>query len=85
MLQIFDKIIRDANRPETEFNLVASQFKGNKNLRIFKAIYKINTPKIDINFYKYIYFISYNKKTVLVNLETPVLFDFDPYVEKIRL
>ncbi len=85
MLAIIDKAIKSNNHPETTLEIMESQFKGNKNLSIFKAIYKIKLPKTTVAVYKYVYFISYNKKSVFVNLETPVLFDFDPYIEKIRL
>lgn len=85
MLAIIDKTIKSNNHPETTFEIMESQFKGNKNLSIFKVIYKIKLPKTTVAVYKYVYFISYNKKSVFVNLETPVLFDFDPYIEKIRL
>ncbi len=85
MLAIIDKAIKSNNHPETTLEIMESQFKGNKNLSIFKVIYKIKLPKASVAVYKYVYFISYNKKSVFVNLETPVLFDFDPYIEKIRL
>ena len=84
MLGIVDNIIK-ANNTGMNFEIMESQFKGNKNISIFKVIYQVKSPKLIVDMYKYVYFISYNKKSVFVNLETPSLLDFDPYIQKIRL
>lgn len=85
LLAIIDKTIKSNSRPYIQYELLESQFKGNKNLKIFKAIYEVKSPKIEMKIYKHVYFISYNKKSVLFNLETPVQIDCDPYIEKIRI
>lgn len=71
--------------PDATSELIQSQYKGNKNLNIFKAIYKISSPKSPNIFFKHIYFISYNKRSFFVSLETFSEIDFDPYIQKIRL
>lgn len=85
LLAVIDKTIKSNSQPYTQYELLESQFKGNKNLKIFKAIYEAKSPKIEMKIYKHVYFISYNKKSVLFNLETPVQIDCDPYIEKIRI
>lgn len=70
------------------FEKLEAKFMGSNETQIFKAIYKVTPPdeKDDKKtFFKQVYFISFNKKTFSLILETPVLVDFDPYLEKIRV
>ena len=85
LLAVIDKTIKSNSQPYTQYELLESQFKGNKNLKIFKAIYEAKSPKIEMKIYKHVYFISYNKKSVLFNLKTPVQINCGPYIEKIRI
>jgi hypothetical protein len=53
--------------------------------QIFKSIYSISSEDLIGDFYKQIYFVSFNNKSFALTLETPFLVDFDPYLEKIRV
>ncbi|MFN3639534.1 MAG: hypothetical protein ACK4UK_01315 [Flavobacterium sp.] len=70
------------------FEKLEAKFMGSKETQIFKAIYKVTPPdelEDKYPFFKQIYFVSFNKKTFSLMLETPELVDFDPYLEKIRV
>ncbi|MFN3755674.1 MAG: hypothetical protein ACK4RM_01840 [Flavobacterium sp.] len=84
------KMEHDHHNYEHGFNFekLEAKFMGSKETHIFKAIYKV-TPPDELEdkhpFFKQIYFVSFNKKTFSLMLETPELVDFDPYLEKIRV
>lgn len=85
MLAVVDASIKEDSLSGVKYDKIEAQFKGNKNLSIFKVIHGLKNSESRVFYYKYTYFISYNKKSVFVYINTPVLFDFDPYIEKIRL
>lgn len=62
-----------------------ARFFETKEAQIFKAIYTVSVPENNSEFNKQIYFVSFNKKSFALTLETPFLVDFDPYLEKIRV
>jgi len=62
-----------------------ARFFETKDAQIFKSIYTINSKDIAGDFFKQIYFVSFNNKSFALTLETPFLVDFDPYLEKIRV
>lgn len=62
-----------------------ARFFETKEAQIFKSIYSISSEDLIGDFYKQIYFVSFNKKSFALTLETPFLVDFDPYLEKIRV
>jgi hypothetical protein len=67
------------------FNKQEARFFETKEAQIFKAIYKVIDTKTEFEFYKQIYFVSFNNKSFALTLETPFVVDFDPYLEKIRI
>lgn len=67
------------------FNKQEARFFETKDAQIFKAIYKVAVPSAQREFFKQVYFVSFNKKSFALSLETPFLVDFDPYLEKIRI
>ena len=67
------------------FNKQEARFFETKEAQIFKAIYKVIVPKNEFEFHKQVYFVSFNKKSFALTLETPFVVDFDPYLEKIRI
>ena len=67
------------------FNKKEARFFETKEAQIFKAIYQVISPKAENEFNKQVYFVSFNKKSFALTLETPFVVDFDPYLEKIRI
>lgn len=67
------------------FNKQEARFFGTKEAQIFKAIYKVIVPKTRSEFTKQLYFVSFNNKSFGLTLETAMVVDFDPYLEKIRV
>jgi len=67
------------------FNKQEARFFETKEAQIFKAIYKVIDTKTEFEFYKQIYFVSFNNKSFALTLETPFVVDFDAYLEKIRI
>lgn len=62
-----------------------ARFFETKEAQIFKSTYTINSKDVVGDFFKQIYFVSFNNKSFALTLETPFLVDFDPYLEKIRV
>lgn len=62
-----------------------ARFFETKDAQIFKAIYEISAAKMETEFYKQIYFVSFNNKSFALTLETGLPVDFDPYLDKIRV
>jgi len=70
------------------FEKLEAKFMGSNETQIFKAIYKVTPPDEMENmnpFFKQVYFVSFNKKTFSLILESPFEVNFDPYLEKIRV
>jgi hypothetical protein len=67
------------------FNKKEARFFGTKEAQIFKAIYQVIVPKDQNEYNKQIYFVSFNNKSFALTLETALIVDFDPYLEKIRV
>ena len=67
------------------FTKKEARFFETAEAQIFKSIYSISSEDLIGDFYKQIYFVSFNKKSFALTLETPFLVDFDPYLEKIRV
>ena len=67
------------------FNKQEARFFETKEAQIFKSIYTINSKDLVGDFFKQIYFVSFNNKSFALTLETSFLVDFDPYLEKIRV
>ncbi|MCO6175561.1 hypothetical protein NHF50_10960 [Flavobacterium sp. NRK F10] len=75
------------NIKDLNTELKEARVMGNKNLKIFKAIYKFTNPSFPASqkFFRHYYLISYNKKTLFLNMESTQLIDFDPYLRKIKM
>ena len=67
------------------FTKKEARFFETAEAQIFKSIYSISSEDLIGDFYKQIYFVSFNNKSFALTLETPFLVDFDPYLEKIRV
>ncbi len=67
------------------FNKQEARFFETKEAQVFKAIYQVIIPETAAEFNKQVYFVSFNKKSFALTLETPFVVDFDPYLEKIRI
>lgn len=67
------------------FTKKEARFFETKEAQIFKSIYTINSKDLVGDFFKQIYFVSFNNKSFALTLETSFLVDFDPYLEKIRV
>lgn len=67
------------------FHKKEARFFETKDAQIFKAIYELSADKMETEFYKQIYFVSFNNKSFALTLETGLPVDFDPYLDKIRI
>ena len=85
MLSIVNSITKQNSPEGTNLENIAAEFKKSNSKQIFKAIYKFRIPGYEIDYYKYVYFISHNRKSALINLETPILTNFDEYIFKMKL
>lgn len=74
-----------SERTKTTFTKKEARFIETKEAQIFKSIYTISSENFVGDYFKQIYFVSFNKKSFALTLETPFLVDFDPYLEKIRI
>jgi hypothetical protein len=72
---------------KTDLNYTKITAKHNNigKTQIFKAIFKVENQKLQHQAFQHVYFISSNKKTVLINLITPFEVNFDPFLEKMIL
>jgi hypothetical protein len=64
---------------------IEARYFETKDAKIFKAIYQLENLKAKADGFKQIYLVSFNNKTFFLSLETPILVDFDSYLEKIRV
>ncbi|MFT7072413.1 MAG: hypothetical protein ACJAX3_001390 [Patiriisocius sp.] len=56
------------------------------NYDIFKAIYRLQDPKTsELFWYNAVYVVSANKKTVMININTSFMVDFDPFILKTKM
>ncbi|MBB3125170.1 hypothetical protein FHS04_002711 [Mesoflavibacter sabulilitoris] len=85
-------IISQSNR-ENENNLdlkytkVTAKYDNSVGPQIFKSIFKVEDTKSIDNptFYNSTYIVSYNNKTVFIQLSTPFEANFDPFLQKMIL
>jgi hypothetical protein len=70
---------------DLNYTKITAKHNDNGNTQIFKAIFKIENQKLKQQTFQHAYFISSNKKTVLINLMAPFQVDFDPFLEKMIL
>lgn len=83
-------IIRQSQRDlemqsDLTYEKITAKHNDNGNTQIFKAIFKIENKKTNQHMFQHAYFISSNKKTVLINLMSPFEIYFDPFLEKMIL
>lgn len=67
------------------YEKITAKHNDNGKTQIFKAIFKIENKKMNQQMFQHAYFISSNKKTVLINLMAPFEVNFDPFLEKMIL
>ncbi|WP_250434288.1 hypothetical protein [Hanstruepera flava] len=68
-----------------DFNKITAKYSSNKDVQIFKAVFRIDNPKIKTSVFSNSYIISSKQKTVLINLSTPYQINFDEYLQKMIL
>lgn len=68
-----------------DYSKVTAKHNDNGTTQIFKAIFKIEDKKKQQQVFQHAYFISSNKKTVLINLMAPFEIYFDPFIKKMIL
>lgn len=68
-----------------EFDKITAKHNNNGKTQIFKAIFKIKNEKLQLQTFQHAYYISSNKKTVLIHLMAPFEVNFDPFLEKMIL
>lgn len=66
--------------------LIDKRFKANKSLKVFKAIYKIESSKESeiFNFF-HLYVLEIKNKLYMINLEVPYEANYEPYFLKTRI
>lgn len=82
-------IINQSNREnETQLDLkytkLTAKYDNSVGPQIFKAIYKVEDTKSkeNLTFFNSTYIVSFNNKTVLIQLSTPFEANFDPFLQK---
>ncbi|MBC2845755.1 hypothetical protein [Winogradskyella flava] len=70
---------------DLKFTKITAKHNDNGKTQIFKAIFKLENQKLQQQAFQHAYFISSNKKTVLINLMAPFEVYFDPFLEKMIL
>lgn len=74
-----------SSETDLDYSKITAKHNDNGKTQIFKAIFKIENPKLQLQAFQHTYFISSNKKTVLINLTSPFEVNFDPFLEKMNL
>ncbi|WP_400078103.1 hypothetical protein [Winogradskyella sp. R77965] len=74
-----------ASNTDLNFTKITAKHNDNGKTQIFKAIFKLENQKLQQQAFQHAYFISSNKKTVLINLMAPFEINFDPFLEKMIL
>ncbi|WP_299123416.1 hypothetical protein [uncultured Winogradskyella sp.] len=74
-----------ASNTDLDFTKITAKHNDNGKTQIFKAIFKLENQKLQQQAFQHAYFISSNKKTVLINLMAPFEINFDPFLEKMIL
>ncbi|MCA0153371.1 hypothetical protein [Winogradskyella vincentii] len=70
---------------DLDYTKITAKHNDNGKTQVFKAIFKIENKKLEQQAFQHAYFISSNKKTVLINLMAPFEVYFDPFIEKMIL
>ena len=70
---------------DLDYTKITAKHNDNGKTQVFKAIFKIENRKLEQQAFQHAYFISSNKKTVLINLMAPFEVYFDPFIEKMIL
>ncbi len=70
---------------DLSFTKITAKHNNDGKTQIFKAIFKLENTKLQQQAYQHAYFISSNKKTVLISLMAPFEVYFDPFLEKMIL
>jgi hypothetical protein len=83
-------IVRQSQRDlemqsDLTYEKITAKHNDNGSTQVFKAIFKIENKKLNQQMFQHAYFISSNKKTVLINLLAPFEVNFDPFLEKMIL
>lgn len=74
-----------ADATDLKFTKITAKHNDNGKAQVFKAIFKLENQKLQQQAFQHSYFISSNKKTVLINLMAPFEVNFDPFLEKMIL
>ncbi|MDO1500056.1 hypothetical protein Q2T40_07915 [Winogradskyella maritima] len=74
-----EEFLEDKN---TNVIKVTAKYSAGVSAEVFKAIFKVDNTKTKTSYHQTGYFISSNDKTVMINLTTRDLVDFDPYIQK---
>ena len=67
------------------FTKITAKHNDNGKAQVFKAIFKLEDQKLNLEAFQHTYCITSNKKTVLINLMAPFQINFDPFIEKMIL
>lgn len=74
-----------ASQTDLQYEKITAKHNDNGKTQIFKAIFKITNTKKQQQCFQHAYYISSNKKTILINLMAPFEVYFDPFLEKMIL
>jgi hypothetical protein len=70
---------------DLKFTKLTAKHNDNGKAQVFKAIFKLENSKLQQQAFQHAYFVSSNKKTVLINLMAPFQINFDQFLEKMIL
>ena len=71
-----------AENSDIEFTKITARYHNKYGPQIFKVVHRIDYTKTNLTTYNSTYIVSYNKKTVYIQLATAYEVNFDPYLNK---
>jgi len=74
---------REARKRAIEVEKISAKFNDNSNFQLFKTEYGFKALKNTTEWYTVNYIISSNEKTIFLQLTSPFLIEFDPFIKQI--
>ncbi|GAB4163296.1 MAG: hypothetical protein Tsb0033_23490 [Winogradskyella sp.] len=74
-----------SEKTDLNYTKITAKHNDNGKAQVFKAIFKLENLKLNLQAFQHVYFISSNNKTVIINLTAPFEINFDLFLEKMIL
>lgn len=87
---ILSDIVRDQTEVSSitkqEFTKISANYSEGTKANIFKSVFKVSDKKNKkTNYFQHKYYISSKDRYIIIDINTPLELDFDPYLETIKL